>query len=234
MNVRWTFRRTSPAAVVMLLVGGLFLVSASQAPKTQDAAFDVPVMFRPVTTPTMVALAAPTTMATVATTTTTAPAPIVFDATPPGGRQNLGGDQHPIVPKPAFGMIVIPRINLVHPIFEGIDEESLHWGPGHWPGSAIPGTPGNAVFAGHRVTHTRPFLDIDLIVPGDQIIFHLASGTFTYEVTDHLIVNPQDTWIANQTPDPTVTIFGCHPKHSAKQRYVVRGRMVASGPYTPV
>jgi sortase A len=138
------------------------------------------------------------------------------------------------VSEPAFGMIVIPKINLVHPIFEGIDETAIHWGPGHWPGSALPGNPGNTVFAGHRVTHTRPFLDIDLLVPGDQIIFHLASGTFTYAVTDHLIVNPQDTWIANPTADATVTLFGCHPKHSASHRYVVRGKLISSGPYTPV
>jgi sortase A len=229
MNLRWTLRRTSPAALLMLMVGGLILVSASQAPETEDVSFDVPTMmpFSPTTQP------APTTTATMATTTTTA-APIVYDVTPPGGRQNLGGDKHPMEAHPAFGMIVIPKINLVHPVFEGIDETAIHWGPGHWPGSASPGKLGNTVFAGHRVTHTRPFLDIDLLAPGDQIIFHLATGTYTYEITDHVIVNPQDVWIANPTADATVTIFGCHPKHSAKQRYVVRGKLISSGPYSPV
>ncbi|MDQ1488217.1 MAG: sortase [Actinomycetota bacterium] len=236
MNLRWTtLRRSSPAAAIMLMVGGLFLVSTSQAPRTQDASFDVPTMFLLPTNPSSVTPAtAATTTATDATTTTTAPAPIVYDAIPPGGRQNLGGDTHPMEAHPAFGMMVIPKINLVHPIFEGIDETAIHWGPGHWPGSASPGQLGNAVFAGHRVTHTRPFLDIDLLTPGDQIIFHLASGTYTYEVTEHVIVFPQDTWIANPTPDATVTIFGCHPKHSARQRYVVRGKLVSSGPYSPV
>jgi len=218
----------------MLMVGGLFVVSTSQAPKTQDASFDVPTMALPVSPTTTATPPAPTTTATVAATTTTAPAPIVYDAVPPGGRQNLGGDKHPMEAHPAFGMIVIPKINLVHPIFEGIDETAIHWGPGHWPGSATPGKLGNAVFAGHRVTHTRPFLDIDLLVPGDEIIFHLATGTFTYQITDHVIVYPQDVWIANPTPDATVTIFGCHPKHSAKQRYVVRGKLISSGPYSPV
>src|SRR4051812_28650478 len=230
MNLRWTIRRTSPAAAIMLLVGGLFLVSASQAPDTQEAAFDIPTMVLPMNVPTTLA---PPTTTTEAPTTTTTMAPIVYDPVPPGGRQNLGGDVHPMEAHPAFGMIVIPKINLVHPIFEGIDETAIHWGPGHWPGSAVPGQRGNTVFAGHRVTHTRPFLDIDLLVPGDQIIFHLASGTYTYEVTDHIIVFPEDTWIANPTPDPTVTIFGCHPKHSARQRYVVRGKLVSAGPYTP-
>ena len=33
-----------------------------------------------------------------------------------------------------------------------------------WPGSAVPGQLGNAVFAGHRVTHTHPFLRINELV----------------------------------------------------------------------
>ena len=232
MNPRWTLRRVSPAAAVVLLAAGLFLVSASQAPAVRDASFDGPALGLPVRGPRL--FTGPATTAAAAVTTTTAAPPIVYDATPPGGRQNLGGDVHPLVPQPAIGMIVIPKINLVHPIFEGIDETVIHWGPGHWPGSALPGHRGNTVFAGHRVTHTRPFLDIDQLVPGDRIIFHVATGTYTYEVTDHLVVNPQDVWIAGQTPDATVTIFGCHPKHSARQRYVVRGRLVSAGPYTPV
>jgi sortase A len=231
MNLRWTLRRTSPAGIIMLLVGGLMLVSASQAPKTQDAAYDMPsLLFTPQTSAT-----APTTTVTLPTTTTTAaPAPIVYDPIPPGGRQNLGGDKHPMVPQPAFGMIVVPKINLVHPIFEGIEEPVIHWGPGHWPGSAMPGQTGNAVFAGHRVTHTRPFLDIDLLAPGDQIIFHLATGTYVYEITEHVIVGPNDLWITNPTPTPTVTIFACHPKHSAAKRYVVKAKLISAGPYSPV
>ncbi len=68
---------------------------------------------------------------------------------------------------------------------------------------------------------------------GDQIIFHMANGTHTYEVTEHIIVGPEDVWIADPTPDPTVTIFACHPKYSARQRYVVRGKLISSGPYRP-
>ena len=228
MNLRRKLRRASPGGVVVLLAGGLLALATSQAPPTREAALDVPAMFRPVRA--LTAFRAPA----APTTTTTAPAPVVYDPTPPGGRPNLGGDVHPMVPHAAFGMIVIPKINLVHPIFEGIDESTIHWGPGHWPGSALPGQRGNTVFAGHRVTHTRPFLDIDRLEPGDRIVFHLATGTYTYEVTDHLVVDPADVWIANPTPDPTVTIFGCHPKHSAAHRYVVRGKLVSAGPFTPV
>jgi sortase A len=215
----------------MLMVGGLFVVSASQAPPTEEASFDMPTMLLPSTSSTT---EAPTTTTTAPTTTTTAgPAPIIYDPVAPG-RPNTGGDKHPMEAHPAFGMVVIPKIGLVHPIFEGIEESVIHWGPGHWPGSAAPGRVGNSVFAGHRVTHTRPFLDIDRLVQGDQMVFHLATGTYTYEVTEHLIVGPSDVWITDPTPTPTVTIFACHPKHSAKQRYVVRGKLIHSGPHRPV
>ena len=72
-------------------------------------------------------------------------------------------------------------------------------GPGHWPGSAVPGQLGNAVFAGHRVTHSHPFRNVDKLVPGDEIIFVMPNGTFTYRMTKQQIVNPTDTWIVNPT-----------------------------------
>ena len=43
-------------------------------------------------------------------------------------------------------------------------------GPGHWPGTALPGQLGNAVVAGHRTSHNRDFRNIDQLVPGDEII----------------------------------------------------------------
>lgn len=86
------------------------------------------------------------------------------------------------------------------------------------------------VFAGHRVTHSHPFLHIDELVPGDQVIFRTVAGTSVYEVTEHLIVYPRDVWITNATSSSIVTFFGCHPPHSAKQRYVVRAKLVSTAP----
>lgn len=146
------------------------------------------------------------------------------------GRVNLGGDKHPNVPAQPTGTIEIPKIGLVHPTFEGVEETEIHWGPGHWPGTARPGQPGNTVFAGHRVTHTRAFYDIDLLTPGDEITVRTSDGVFTYKVTGHQIVMPKDLWIVNQTPNATITIFACTPKGSARQRYVVRGDLARSTP----
>jgi sortase A len=129
-----------------------------------------------------------------------------------------------------MGEIEIPKIGLVHAVFQGFELKQIDHGPGHWPRSPLPGQAGNVVFAGHRVTHSHPFLDIDQMAAGDLIIFRTPSGEFTYEMTESLIVRPADVHILNPTPEGTVTLFACHPKHSARQRYVVKGRLISSVP----
>lgn len=130
-------------------------------------------------------------------------------------------------PKPT-GRIEIPRIGLNHLTYEGIELSTIDYGPSHWPGTALPGQVGNSVFPGHRVTHSHPFLNIDLIQIGDEVTFINSSGRYTYRVTQTFVVNADETWIADPTDTPTMTIFGCHPKHSARQRYVVKGDLVKS------
>ena len=125
-----------------------------------------------------------------------------------------------------IGEIRIPKIGLVHPVFEGVTLTVIDHGPGHWPGSAAPGQLGNAVFAGHRVTHSHPFRNVDQLVPGDEIVFAMPDGTYTYKMTKQEIVKPADTWIVNPTPTATLTLFACHPPGSAAKRIVIRADFV--------
>jgi len=197
----------------VLVVGGstLAIVQGTAAPASEREQ-DAPVLD-----------ALPTTTTTEPVTTTTA-APVV--ATP------IAPPVNPRAPEPIvkIGEIQIPKIGLVHPIYEGVTLTVIDHGPGHWPGSAAPGQRGNAVFAGHRVTHTHPFLRINELVPGDEIIFKMPNGTFTYKMTRFQIVTPKDVHIVDPTPDATLTLFACHPPHQAIQRYVVRGTFVSSAP----
>jgi sortase A len=196
----------------VLVVGGSTLAIVRSTPgaaSEQDA-------------PVLDALPVTTTTAAV-TTTTEAAAPRLTPIDPP------------INPRAAeaivkIGEIQIPKIGLVHPIFEGVTLTVIDHGPGHWPGSATPGQLGNAVFAGHRVTHSHPFRRINELVPGDEIVFKTQSGTFTYKMTAFQIVTPKDVHIINQTTDATITLFACHPPGSARQRYVVRGTFVSAQP----
>jgi sortase A len=197
----------------VLVVGGSTLAVLRSTPNVARASEDAPLLDAGTATTT-----APT-----PTTVAAAPAPRTTPVAPPA-------NPHAAVPVVKVGEIQIPRIGLVHPIYEGVTLTVIDQGPGHWPGSAVPGQLGNAVFAGHRVTHTHPFLRIDELVPGDQIIFKMPNGTFTYRVTGHQIVTPKDVHIIDPTLDATLTLFACHPPHQAIQRYVVRGVFVSSTP----
>ena len=151
-----------------------------------------------------------------------APAAAARPAAPAGPISNDFGARN------AIGRVEIPKIGVSQPMFEGVGLDVLASGPGHWPGTAMPGDAGNTVVAGHRVTHTHPFLDIDQLQPGDQVIFTTTAGRFVYAVTDSFIVTPDATWIANPTPDPTITLFACHPKHEKTHRYVVTGHLISA------
>lgn len=131
------------------------------------------------------------------------------------------------------GRIEIPAIGLNHLTYEGIDLAVINYGPSHWPGKPLPGQPGNTVFPGHRTTFSRPFWDLDKLVPGNEVIFTTPAGRFTYRVTGTTIVGAKDIHVVNNTPDATFTLLACHPKGSAKQRIVVKGRMVVQPVVAP-
>jgi sortase A len=165
----------------------------------------------------------PRTTSTHATTTTFDLAKLPHPLPPPADPYAAG----PVI---QIGSIQIPKIGLLHQVFEGITLTVIDHGPGHWPGSAMPCQRGNAVFPGHRVTHTHPFLDLDRLSPGDQIVFHMPGKDCVYEIPATKIVLPSALYVTDPTPTPTVTLIACNPKHSAAQRIVVTGKLIAAIP----
>ena len=120
-----------------------------------------------------------------------------------------------------MGRLVIPKLGVDMTMYEGIRLTTLDHGPGHWPGSALPGQPGNVVVGGHRTSKHRVFRNVDDLVAGDQIIFSDANGEHVYLVNRVEIVDPTAVWIINPTETPTATLFACHPPGSTRQRIVV-------------
>src|SRR5262249_28973297 len=103
---------------------------------------------------------------------------------------------------------------------------TLDRGPGHWPGTAMPGQPGNVVVAGHRVSHSKPFRNIDKLVAGDKVIFTVGGQQYTYEVTGSEVVPPTAIRIIDQTPAATAALFACRPPGSVKFRWVTYLKLV--------
>ncbi len=86
----------------------------------------------------------------------------------------------------AVAVLDIPVIHLHQVVVEGTSAADLMNGPGHMPGTAIPGTVGNAVIAARRVTFGAPFGPLTQLRRGDRIRVVDGVGSFTYKVTQLL------------------------------------------------
>lgn len=174
---------------------------------------------------------------TVAPTTTagTPPTTSATSATPIDGLPvDSAALSQPVAPPPPraaeakqeLGWMNIPKI-WPNPLkfYEGITLTTLDRGPGHWPGSSMPGQRGNCVLGGHRTSHGGPFRKIDQLTAGDEIRFATDTGEYSYRVYETFVVQPEEVWIADQVDNTIVTLFACHPIGSTRQRIIVRARL---------
>lgn len=167
-------------------------------------------------------------------TTTTLPATATTGAPVLSVPSRVPSDPYADVAVVPLGRLQIPAIGLDHVVYEGVWLTVINEGPGHWPGTPLPGGYGNSVFGGHRVTYTHPFRDVDQLDPGDAIQFTLRDGRrFVYRVTEQFIVEPDALWIVDQAPGRTLTLFACHPKGSARQRIVIRAELASAVSLSP-
>ena len=144
------------------------------------------------------------------TTTTTAPAP----PPPPVGD--------------AVASLRIPSIGVDSIVVNGVGRDDLRSGPGHYPGTPLPGQEGNAAIAGHRTTYGAPFGNLDQLNSGDRIIVRTLQGTFTFQVYATSVVDPSNVSVLEDDPtrSATLTLTTCTPKYSAAQRLVVKAELV--------
>ncbi len=116
-------------------------------------------------------------------------------------------------------------------VVHGTSPSALRAGAGHYPKSALPGENGNMAIAGHRTTYGRPFNKIDQLELGDQIVMTTPVARYTYAVSrEPWITHPFDWSVIAQTKEPMLTLTTCHPKGSARQRLVVRAKLLRSEP----
>jgi len=141
-----------------------------------------------------------------------------------------------VIPKERFvpiGRLRIPEINLDVAFRDGVHEEILIEGPGHWPGTPLPGESGNAVLSGHRTTYTHPFGDLNLLEPGDTVKAKLTGEKMVrFEVTKNTVVPEAEyaDFVLEQPKRPkvrSITMFACHPKGYRTYRIVVRAKAVS-------
>jgi sortase A len=122
--------------------------------------------------------------------------------------------------------LLIPRLGLDEIVLEGVDDYSLNAGPGHLPGSALPGQTGNAVISAHRDRHFARLGEIRL---GDTVITELGSHKAQWVVTARRVVGAGAPAIF-RTTDATLTLTTCWPIRylgTAPERLLVTAKRVS-------
>jgi len=120
-------------------------------------------------------------------------------------------------------VITIPRIDLTVAVAEGVDDRTLRYAVGHFEGTALPGQTGNFSVVGHRnAAFGELFNRLDEVEVGDIIIVERDGESYTYVVSERLVVEPEDTWVLDPTPDARITLITCTGARHAS-RLIIRG-----------
>ncbi|PXY28900.1 class E sortase [Prauserella sp. PE36] len=133
-----------------------------------------------------------------------------------------------------FARLHLPALGLRWAVVEGVSLDDLRAGPGHYPGSALPGELGNVAIAGHRSPGV--FWDLHRLGDGDDVVVETARHRFTYRIYDSVVVRPTDTSVI--APDPAtggdlpagrlLTLTTCNPQWGNWERLVVHAKLVST------
>lgn len=122
----------------------------------------------------------------------------------------------------------IPKIKQDVPVVEGDGPEQLKKGVGHYIYSANPGENGNVVLSAHNDIHGEIFRDLDQLEKGDLVILFTAKQSYTYEVEDVLVVEPDRVEYLESAGEPITTLISCYPYMVDNKRIVVIAKLIES------
>lgn len=126
-----------------------------------------------------------------------------------------------------LAVLLIPKVQLEVPLFNGTDDRTLNRGVRRILGTAQVGT-GNLGIAGHRDGFFRALKDV---AKGGVIELARPSQTDFYVIDAIQIVHSEDVSVLVSTPTPTLTLVTCFPFYfvgGAALRYVVRASLKRS------
>ncbi len=126
---------------------------------------------------------------------------------------------------PPAAILRINRINLEVSVFEGIDDITLNRAVGRIPGTSEINGSGNIGIAGHRDGFFRGLKDINL---GDTIELVTSNEKRLYAIDAIHIVKPEDVWVLNPRPNPSLTLVTCYPFYfvgSAPERFIIQASL---------
>jgi sortase A len=105
-------------------------------------------------------------------------------------------------------VIQIPRLDVNVYAVEGDTVAELRAGPGHRPGTPLPGKRGNSVIVGHRKAWGHPFRDLGKLRPRRDIVVTAVRGAdpaiFVVRSVHH--VSGDDTRLLRPSDDHRLTL----------------------------
>jgi sortase (surface protein transpeptidase) len=111
-------------------------------------------------------------------------------------------EMHHIKIGQAFTTVAIPRLHVDVTVVEGVSDQTLKSGAGHYANTPYPGHHGNVAIFGQRSSYGAPFAPLDQLRVGDQVTLRTPIDQETYDV-----VRPfgghSNPWVTTPT-DPTV------------------------------
>lgn len=144
---------------------------------------------------------------------------------PPESVRRDAGLARPVATRPfpgqALGIVRIPSIGVDHVFLEGVTDGVLLTGPGHVPGTALPGSVGVSVLAAHRDMHFRDLKDVRV---GDAAFIALQGRRLDYRVVSRRIAEPDERWVTASRGRAVLRLVTCWPPSwigPAPQRLVV-------------
>ena len=125
----------------------------------------------------------------------------------------------------AVAILEIDKIDVKLPVAEGVDLATLKFALGHMPKTASLGSVGNAVVAGHRSHSFGTYFNrLDEVAIGDTIKVTTGGQTYTYEVYETRIVEPDDlSVLRGSSSHKVITLITCHPIYTSTHRLIVHG-----------
>ena len=127
--------------------------------------------------------------------------------------------------------LVIPRIELDEVVVEGVGSDELNATPGHLPGSALPGSRGNAVISAHRDRHFGRLGELQV---GDTIETETRQQRDRWVVVRRRVIDEHAAALFS-TPTPTLTLTTCWPIRffgPAPDRLIITARPIAENSHT--
>lgn len=129
-----------------------------------------------------------------------------------------------------MGYITVPKISQELPIYHGTSEGVLSVAVGHLKGTSLPvgGESTHCVVSAHRGLPTAVlFTHLDRMEIGDVFYFTILDRTFTYEVDQIRIVEPDDPSLLQiEEGKDYCTLLTCTPYGINTQRLLVRGHQI--------